>query len=182
MQTFSKREQISSSISHKRRKLFYINMVPFMAATVLGSSVFVMFLFVFPVFCFSKKISFTRDELLNIRQNTPQNLNRILIIRTFYWTLYLADLDSRCLASICQISALYPTKWTNSFCSTGRISISETLLLRFSRKPGWMMQYRTARFICQISSWSDLIATQNQQGNCTAVGHAFTSMKGGVQM
>ncbi len=24
--------------------------------------------------CFSKTISFTRDELLNIRQNTPQNL------------------------------------------------------------------------------------------------------------
>ncbi len=38
------------------------------------SSVFVMFLLVFPVFCFSNKISFTRDELLNIRQNTPQNL------------------------------------------------------------------------------------------------------------
>ncbi len=45
-----------------------------MAATVLCSSVFVLFLFVFPVFCFSNTISFTRDELLNIRQNTPQNL------------------------------------------------------------------------------------------------------------
>ncbi len=30
--------------------------------------------FVFPVFCFSNTISFTRDALLNIRQNTPQNL------------------------------------------------------------------------------------------------------------
>ncbi len=29
---------------------------------------------VFPIFCFSNTISFTRDELLNIRQNTPQNL------------------------------------------------------------------------------------------------------------
>ncbi len=45
-----------------------------MAATVLCSSVFVMFLFVFPVFCLSNTISFTRDELLNIRQNTLQNL------------------------------------------------------------------------------------------------------------
>ncbi len=45
-----------------------------MAATVLCSSVCVMFLLVFPVFCFSNTISFTRDELLNIRQNTPQNL------------------------------------------------------------------------------------------------------------
>ncbi len=49
-------------------------MAPQMAATVLCSSVFVLFLFVFPVFCFSSTISFTRDELLNIRQNTPQNL------------------------------------------------------------------------------------------------------------
>ncbi len=49
-------------------------MAPQMAATVLSSSVFVLFLLVFPVFCFSNTISFTRDELLNIRQNTPQNL------------------------------------------------------------------------------------------------------------
>ncbi len=49
-------------------------MAPQMAATVLCSPVFVLFLFVFPVFCFSNTISFTRDELLNIRQNTPQNL------------------------------------------------------------------------------------------------------------
>ncbi len=49
-------------------------MAPQMAATVLCSSVFVLFLFVFPVFCFSNTISFTRDDLLSIRQNTPQNL------------------------------------------------------------------------------------------------------------
>ncbi len=34
---------------------------------------FALVLFLF-VFCFSNTISFTRDELLNIRQNTPQNL------------------------------------------------------------------------------------------------------------
>ncbi len=49
-------------------------MAPYMAATVICSSVCVLFLFVFPVFCFSNTISFTRDELLNIWQNTPQNL------------------------------------------------------------------------------------------------------------
>ncbi len=49
-------------------------MAPQMAATVLCSSVFGLFLFVFPVFCFSNTISFTRDELLNIWQNAPQNL------------------------------------------------------------------------------------------------------------
>ncbi len=45
-----------------------------LTVTVLCSAVFVMFLFAFPVFCFSNTISFTRNELLNIRQNTPQNL------------------------------------------------------------------------------------------------------------
>ncbi len=49
-------------------------MAPQMAATVRCSSVFVLFLFVFPVLCFSNTISSTRDDLLNIRQNTPQNL------------------------------------------------------------------------------------------------------------
>ncbi len=44
------------------------------AASVLNSSVFVLFLLVFSVFCFSNTISFTRHELLNIRQNTPQNI------------------------------------------------------------------------------------------------------------
>ncbi len=43
-----------------------------MAATVLGSSVFVMFLFVFPCFLFLNQDQFY--ELLNIQQNTPQNL------------------------------------------------------------------------------------------------------------
>ena len=49
-------------------------MAPQTAASVLGSSVFVLFLFVFPVFCLTNTISFTREELLNIRQNTPQDL------------------------------------------------------------------------------------------------------------
>ncbi len=51
-------------------------MTPQIAATVLCSSVFGLLLFVFPVFCFSNTISFTRDDLLNIRQKTPQNLLR----------------------------------------------------------------------------------------------------------
>uniref|UniRef100_A0A672LZX5 Tensin 1 n=1 Tax=Sinocyclocheilus grahami TaxID=75366 RepID=A0A672LZX5_SINGR len=49
-------------------------MAPQTAAAVFGSPVFVLFLLVFPVFCFSNTISFTRNELLNIRQNTPHNL------------------------------------------------------------------------------------------------------------
>ncbi len=46
------------------------------AASVLCSSVYVMFLFVFPVFCFSNTISFTSDEHTRDEpgMNTPQNL------------------------------------------------------------------------------------------------------------
>ncbi len=49
-------------------------MAPQMAATVLGSSAFVLSLLVCPVFCFSNTISFTREELLKILQNTSQNI------------------------------------------------------------------------------------------------------------
>ncbi len=59
-------------------------MAPLMAATVLCSSVFLL---VFPVFCFSNTISFTRDELLNIRQNTTQN-----VLPDFYHSDVLLDI------------------------------------------------------------------------------------------
>ncbi len=52
-------------------------MLPRMAAIVLGSPVVLVLLLVFPVFCLSDTISFTREELLNIRQNTPQNLQPV---------------------------------------------------------------------------------------------------------
>ncbi|KAK3572430.1 hypothetical protein QTP86_032650 [Hemibagrus guttatus] len=52
-------------------------MAPQMAASVCSSPVFVLFLLVFPVFCFSNLISFTRDELLDIRQNTPHNIQPV---------------------------------------------------------------------------------------------------------
>ncbi|MGL5530360.1 MAG: endonuclease/exonuclease/phosphatase family protein, partial [Plesiomonas shigelloides] len=48
-----------------------------MAATVLSSPVILVFLLVFPVFCFGNTISFTRDELLNIRQSTPANIQPV---------------------------------------------------------------------------------------------------------
>ncbi|XP_073700731.1 uncharacterized protein [Garra rufa] len=51
-----------------------LKMAPRMAASVLSSPAVLVFLFVFPVSCFANTISFTRDELLNIRQNIPQNL------------------------------------------------------------------------------------------------------------
>ncbi len=51
-------------------------MVPIMAAMVLRYPVALVFLLVFPV-CQIQYI-FTREELLNIRQNTPQNLLLVL--------------------------------------------------------------------------------------------------------
>ncbi len=58
-----------------------------MAASVLCSTVFAMFFFFFSFFCFLNTISFTRDELLNIRQNTPQNL-----LPFFYYLDILLDI------------------------------------------------------------------------------------------
>ena len=46
-------------------------MAPRMAASVLSSPVVTLFLLVCPVLCLSFAISYTRDELLNIRQCTP---------------------------------------------------------------------------------------------------------------
>ncbi len=114
--------------------------------TVLCSPVFVLFLFVFPVFCFSSTISFTRDELLNIRQKHTTNLlpdfdysdalldiivgGAAVLFRRYrsrrrgkrasaLVKLRQRGLERRCLASISRISALYPTKRTNFSCSPG---------------------------------------------------------------
>lgn len=48
-------------------------MAPRMAASVWSSLVFMSFLFVCPVFSHSSLITFTKDELLNIKQCTPVN-------------------------------------------------------------------------------------------------------------
>ncbi len=134
-------------------------MVPQMAATVLCSSVFVLFLFVFPVFCFSKTISFTRNELLNIRQNTPQNLlpdfdysevlldivvGRAVALVKRYRTRRrgkragaLMKLHQRGLrTSLPSIHLANLRSLPNFFYSPRQTRIFQTLLLCVSRKPG----------------------------------------------
>ncbi len=70
---------------HSKQIIFISSkMAPQIAATVLCSSVSGLLLF---VFCFSNTISFTRDELLNICRTHHKIFYRILIIRTFCWTL-----------------------------------------------------------------------------------------------
>ncbi len=134
-------------------------MVPHMAAMVLVSPVVLVFLLVFPVFCFSNTISFTRDELLNIRQNTPQNLLPVFDYSDVLLNIVVGGAAAlfRCFRTrrrgkragalvklrqrgfrmaLPSISALYPTKRPSFFCSPGQIGISHTLLLCVSRKPG----------------------------------------------
>ncbi len=138
-------------------------MVPHTAATVLRSPVVLVCLFIFPVFCFSNTISFTRDELLNIWQNTPQNLLPVsdysdvllnivvggaaALIKHFRTCrrgkragtlVKLRQCGFRTLFPSIHLANLHslPNKRTNFFCSPGQIRISHTLLLCVSRKPG----------------------------------------------
>ncbi len=93
-------------------------------------------------------ISFTRDELLNIWQDTPQNLlldfddsdvlldivvgGAAVLFRCFstgetsrlaQWSSDSADLERHCRASIWRISAFYPTKRMKFFCSPWQIKM-----------------------------------------------------------
>ncbi len=118
----------------------------------------------FSCFLFLKHDQFTRDELLNIRQNTPQNLlpdfdysDALLDIivggaavlfrrhRTRRWgkrASALVKLRQRGLRMplpsihLANLRSLPNKNGTNSFCSPGQIRISQTLLLCVSQKPG----------------------------------------------
>ncbi len=59
-----------------------------MAAVVWNAPVLLMFLFVCSVFSQSISISFTRDELLDIRQHTPDNFFRFLSIQMLCWMFW----------------------------------------------------------------------------------------------
>ncbi len=56
-----------------KNQMFMFKMALRMAAVVWNAPVLLMFLFVCSVFSQSISISFTRDELLDIRQHTPDN-------------------------------------------------------------------------------------------------------------
>ncbi len=173
------------------------------------SSVFVPFLFVFPVFCFSNTISFTRDDLLNIRQNTPQNLlpgfdfsdvlldivvgGAVALVKRYRkhrrrgkWAGALVKLRQRRLRTalptihLANLRSL-PNK-TDELLLLSRTNkdFSNSAALCFTET--WLNGDIPACYICLIISWSEQIGTQNQWGNCAAAGRAFTSTRGGVQM
>ncbi len=148
-----------------------------MAAFVTSSAAVFMFLLVCPVFSYIPAISFTRDELLDIRKYTPTDISPVFIYSDVLLDIVVggAAVLFRCnrarrwgkrvgalvklrqrgfwtaLPSI-HLANLCPTKQTNTFCSPRLIWMFQTLLLCVSRKPGWMTQYWIARDICRISS------------------------------
>ncbi len=178
-------------------------MAPHMAAMVLGSPVVLVFLLVFPVFCLSNMKSFTRDELLNIRQNTPQNLLPIFDYSDVLLNIVVGGAVAlfrrfRMRSRGKRAGALVKLRH-RGFRTSGESPLSNQqngqtpsafpvkqglfkLCCSVSRKPGWMTPFRTACSICRAFSCLERTATQNQRGNRVAAGRAFTLMKGGVQM
>ncbi|KAK3575670.1 hypothetical protein QTP86_031626 [Hemibagrus guttatus] len=135
-------------------------------------------------------ITFTRDELLDIRQSTPHNIPPV-----FNYSDVLLD------AVIGGAAALFThfkkrkrgKRAGARQAQTGESPLSsqqngELLLLSRTNKDFsnsaalCFTESWTTRFVCRASSCSERIGSQNQRGNHVAVGHASTSTKGGVQI
>ncbi len=176
-------------------------MVPQMAASVLCSSVCVkLFLF----FASQTQYILPGMNSWTFGRTHHKIFYQILIIRSFCWTLLLAesssrhadggselvrswnfvseDLERRCLASIWQIFALYPTKRTKSFCSPRRIKdFSNSAALCFTAT--WLNDAipDSALYLLNfqlIRADRDAEST----GKSWVAGCAYTSTRGGVQM
>ncbi len=129
-------------------------MAPRMAAVVWNALILLMFLFVCSVFSHSITISFTRDELLDIRQHTPDNFfpvfvysdalldvlvggAAVLVKRALRWkssTNAASELHSQ--EFISRISDPFLTKWMNYFSSPAQTRTFQTLLHCASLKLG----------------------------------------------
>ncbi len=170
---------------------------------------FFMFLLVCPVFSYIPAISFTRDELLDIRKYTPPDISLDYVysdllldnlvggaavlfrrFRTCRWgeraggLVKLRRRGWRTPLPSIHLANLrsLPNKMDKLLLLSRLNKVFQTLLLCVSRNPGWMAPFQTARFIFRTFSQSDLIVTQNQRGNRVAARRAFTSMRGDVQM
>ncbi len=120
-------------------------MAPLMAASVACSAVVFMFLLVCHVFSYIPAISFTRDESLYIRLYTSPDISPVFDYSDVLldivvggaaacsWSSDSADFEQRCLAFIWQISALNPTKRTNSSCSRTNKDFSNSAALCFTK-------------------------------------------------
>ncbi len=151
------------------------------------------------VFCLSNMISFTRDELLNIRQNTPQNLlpvfdysdvllNTAALMKRFRmrrwgkWAGALVKLRQR------GFQTPLPSIHLANLRSLPNKTDKLLLLSRFKQ------DFSNSAALCFTETWLndaipesalsclERIATQHQRGNCAGAGCAFTSMRRGVQM
>ncbi len=162
-------------------------MAPRMAAVVWNAPVLLMFLFVCSVFSHSLTISFTRDELLDIRQHTPDNFFPVFVYSDALLDVLVggaAVLVKRALrrkrgkragvlvklrergfrtaliAFSSRISEPFLTKRMN-YSSPAQTRTFQTLLHCASLKPGWVKPSRITRFICRDISCSDQIASRS---------------------
>ncbi len=137
-------------------------------------------------------ISFTRDDLLNIRQNKPQNLlpdldfSDVLLDIVVGGAVALVKRYRRCrrgkragalvklrqrgfrtaLPSIHLANLRSLPNKTDELLLLSRTNkdFSNSAALCFTENLAKWRPYRTAQFICLISSWSELIGTRNQRG------------------
>ncbi len=144
--------------------LGFFKMAPRMAAVVWNAPVLLMFLFVRSVFSHSISISFTRDELLDIRQHTQDNFFQVfeysdalldvlvggaavLVKRALrrkkkrsaparWLSSANAASELRSQAFISRISDPFLTKRMNYFSSPAQTRTFQTLLHCASLKPG----------------------------------------------
>jgi len=163
---------------------------------------------VYPVFSHIRAISFTRDELLDIRKYTPPDISPVFIYSDVLLDIVISGaavlfrryrtrkrgkragalmklrrglrmpLPSIHLASLCSL----PNK-TDKLHLFSRLNkdFSNSAALCFTET--WLNDaIPDSALHLRISSLSEQIAMQNQLGNHKAVGRAFTSMRGVVQM
>ncbi len=147
-------------------------MAPLMAARRLCSAVVFMFLLVCPVFSYIPAISFTRDELLDIRKYTPPDISPVfdysdvlldtvvggeaVLIKRFRMRrrgkragalVKLRQRGFRTALPSIHLANLHslPNKTDELLLLSRTNKDFSNLLLCVSRKPGWMMPFRTAR-------------------------------------
>lgn len=179
-----------------------------MAASVSCSADVIVLLLVCPVFSHIPTISFTRDELLDIRTHTPPNifpdidlcdvLLDIVVGGAFAFKCFWARRRGKRAGALVKLrqrgfrTALPSIHLANLRSLPNKID--ELILLSQTNR-----DFLHSAALCFTETWlndaipdnalhlpaiscSKRIATENQRGNRAVVGHAFTSMKGGVQM
>ncbi len=180
-----------------------------MAASVCCSLVLFLLLFVCPVLSNDFPISFTRNELLDIRNSTPDNLlptfehSDVLLDILVGGAAFLYKRSRRRRKRGKRAGALVKTRQRGLRTSLPSIHLANLrslanksdelqLLTRTNKdflnsaelcftEPGWTELSQTARFIYPDSSCSEQTESPNRRGKREVVDYVFISMKAGVQ-